>query len=1074
MADPTELDFLQGATPIEETPEESFLAGATPIADNADFLAGAQPIEASSLVSSTGETKGNLEAFALGAKEQLAPFQLSTQEYKANSDAATTDKSELASRVAGNITASILGGAAAQAAGGYVGGVIGGALGSVVPVAGTTAGALTGAALGRAAGMGLFALYSGLGKESARSQAEGKIYNPLSARSAMSVVTELNPLAKYGGKFLPTLMSQGIARASVQAMAEGGWEYSHSEDAKTAVLMGAIGTAFAAPSIISAARTPSASKAAASSLASLEDVLKSDTGLEILAKSTKRAATEATPADINDLDFKKWVLQMPSAKPETIESEFKRKTAKWNAGNFEEAWKAKQFQEIMAEEASAARQSMSREIQEHGVHDSTTMTGRKFKDAKFVARDADMVTGLNMEGMLDDFSAARNVHNFVTMGYIKPAEVLAKKARKMGLSGTDIGYALGGLEDKISPKGRALLATKEGQELLNGKSYTVRSLTGKTEERYQQGWRDLFNGAKDYMIQNGYDVGHLDNYLPMYSLRGADLGIAIEKAKIKLSNFAGEAGTKDISTLAQPEAQSLLKELNAMSEHTGLGNIKSLDDLDALRRSMMGIEKSSTGYELSALLARRGTMPELMRNFDVNDLFLQYLNGNMKSVHFDKAFRSMDANIGVLDALGMNETAKYFSKLSRDIAGADSGWVANMNRKIEDMRFSAEKALLTGTPSAWDRHYASAIKGAPEMVSFMTNMVYPSFLGLNMKAAIRNFFQPLMVTAPELGHGYGEKIVTQATLRAGYNKLKGGVDMEDFLQKKGLLGERFHGEALTSEAGHIGGTAKELIGKAGNASMWLYGKSDGINRYVTYLTGQQWAKDVIKGDKGALIALNRASTGVKAAIKAAGAEADPEKLGDLLGRYLISKTQFNYGKEQLNEVGREYGRLLSMFTKWPVMVGSDITEQFNKYGAKKGGYLFATKYMAPLMALTLVGKYLLDVDKNPTAKYLIGNPSQYAPLSSMQGVLSGQLGSPLLRTGMDTLSGFYDLATDTSSGKKDKAVSGLKRGIRETATTFLPGAAVINELDRYRTAHGKKKVSDQLLEELGFPRSNKP
>ena len=114
MADPTELDFLQGATPIEETPAESFLAGATPIADNADFLAGAQPIEASSLVSSTGETKGNLEAFALGAKEQLAPFQLSTQEYKAESD-----KSELASRMAGNITASIAGAAIFQAAGGW-------------------------------------------------------------------------------------------------------------------------------------------------------------------------------------------------------------------------------------------------------------------------------------------------------------------------------------------------------------------------------------------------------------------------------------------------------------------------------------------------------------------------------------------------------------------------------------------------------------------------------------------------------------------------------------------------------------------------------------------------------------------------------------------------------------------------------------------------------------------------------------------------------------------------------------------------------------------------------------------
>lgn len=1092
MADPTIInedeEFAKsiGAVPVqEEADDDAFAAsiGATKIDDDEAFATsiGATPVESSSLINTAGEAKGNTEAFALGVKEQLAPFNMSQPEYQASKD-----KSEKAANIAGNVTAAVVVGALAQWGGGALGTL-------VAPGPGTAIGAIGGQALGRAAGLALFALYSGLGKEKLRANSEGKTFDPFSKdlirpSTILAVGTELNPLAKYGGKFLPTLGKELAAKTLVQSGLEAGWSASHGasmgEAAVTGVITAALGTAFAAPTLLRSTKagTSAAGEAAAAktALSNLDDVLNSDKGLDLLTTTVQRAAKEAQQMDINDIDFQRWVLQS-DAKPETVAREFARKTEKWKPEQFQEAWKAKEFKDIMADEAAKTRANMSHEIQAHGVPDNTSVTGRWLKDGKFVARDADMATGLNLEGMLDEFSEARNKHNFVTMGFMKPAEELAKKARKLKLSNTDIGFAVAEMNDKVSEQGRKILAQPAGQEIVAG-------------------WREAFGRARDYLRESGYDIGDRDNYLPMYSLRGVDLSIALEKSKRKLAGYMQQEGVDNLASLKSPDAVKLINELNAMYKNAmGISEedlqrqfgvntlakakgvaeasgatfspaITSLDQIDTLRRELAGQSKTRSGYELSALLARRGEMPELMRNFDINDLFLQYLNGNMKSVHFDKAFRKMDANIGALDALGMKETAKYFSRLSRDIAGAETGWVANANRKLEEMRFVAEKALLDGNASAWDRHYASALKGAPEALSFFTNMVYPSFLGMNVKATIRNYTQPLMVSAPELGHGYGEALAGKAMMRTAWDKFKGGVDLEDFLQKKNLLGERFHGEAITSEAGYALGTAKELARKAGDMSMWLYGKSDGINRYVTYTMGQQWAKDVIAGDKGAIIALSRASTGLKAAIKSQGIEKDAEKLGDVLGRYLISKTQFNYGKEQLSQFGREYGRLFSMFTKWPVMVSSDITELFKKHGAAKGGSLFATKYLVPLMALTLFGKYVLDVEKNPKAKYLIGNPSQYAPLSSIQGTLSGSLGSPLIRLGIGTASGFYDLATDTSSGNLKKTMKGLGTGVREVATTFVPGAAVVNEIDRYRTAHGKKKLSQQMIEKAGFPK----
>lgn len=1054
-------DLLAPQQPTEKKPT------AAPVAvDYSDLLApstiaapqATQPTDDFSdlLAANTApEAEGNdLESFGLGVKEQLLPFNMTKEEY-----AAPKDKSETASYMAGNIGAAVAGGATAAAIGGTIGGILGTAI--PVPVVGT----VTGAQLGSAIGTTVFAIYSGLGKDFLRSRDVGQEWSPLSPRALVSVATEVNPLVKHGGKIMTVL------RAGGQVLAEGGLEYSYSGDKTRAVVAGGLGVITGATMFIPTSTKAGISRAEniADTNVKLKEVLESDTGLDMLNKVEARAATEIptmAPKDSWGYDLKRWVIGADIEDKSTITKEFNRKTANWKPEQFEEAWRMKHFQDIAIDETNNVRQGLSREIAEHGVHDNTSAVGFWAKDAKFVARDADQVTGLNMEGLLDSFSEARNKHNVATTALMKPANEVAKLQKKLGFSSTDVSYVLADQLEKVSPAGKAALARQEVKDMIFG--ITKKGPNGE-EIVVQHGWRTVFNEARTYISKEGYDVGFLDNYVPMYALRGADLGIALEKAKVRITDAMRESGAKTLADLQDVEAKGLVEQIVKIGERNG-STISSINDIDSLIRGAMSKEKGRLGYELSAMMARRGEMPDLIREWDVGKLYLQYLNGNLKAVHFDKAFKMLDTNISILDTLGMKKTAEYFSDLAANMSGRETGWQAGATAKLEGMRFAAEKAILGGDKTTATRLKATAFKVVPEFVAHMSNTVYPSFLGWNVRAALRNYTQPLMVTAPELGHGYGQKLVAKGLFATVKGDTTGVFQMEKFLQNKNLLGSHFRGEAIATETGYTATKIGGMIDTYNDWAMKIYSSSDTVNRMVTWNIAQQWAKDIASGHPAALKALNNTSTGLKSQLRAANAIGNQEVLGDILGRYLISKTQFNYGQEQLNKFGRETGRLFSMFTKWPAMVGSDIADIYKRKGATQGSVQFVSKYVMPMMALSLMSKYALEVDKNPMAKYLIGDLGQLAPLSSMESTLKGEMGSPVLRFGVGTAQGLYSIASEPLELKQ--AGRTFKRGVRETVKTYTPVVApVLNEIDRISEARKGKKLSDEILEDLGFPKA---
>ena len=181
------------------------------------------------------------------------------------------------------------------------------------------------------------------------------------------------------------------------------------------------------------------------------------------------------------------------------------------------------------------------------------------------------------------------------------------------------------------------------------------------------------------------------------------------------------------------------------------------------------------------------------------------------------------------------------------------------------------------------------------------------------------------------------------------------------------------------------GTAKAI----NDAAMRLYSGSDLINRSIAYNAGHIMAEDLIKGVPGALKALKNMGKGSMAGLKSQGIKdaiesGDAKKVGDILGKQLVSLTQFHYGPEQRSQFAREMGPMFSMFSKWPSTIGSkivDIWKENPKMRHKAQKYF--ERYGAQWIVLAAMKSAMEDED-SPMLNYLIGDPTQLSPTSALQ------------------------------------------------------------------------------------------
>lgn len=619
---------------------------------------------------------------------------------------------------------------------------------------------------------------------------------------------------------------------------------------------------------------------------------------------------------------------------------------------------------------------------------------RYFQDPMFKSKDIDAVYGTNVEGTIAGISDSTNRMSVHMAPYLKRLAILDKATR----------------QHFQGPEGRALV-----KEALEGGKIQLST----EQTAVVQGWRELLAHARGQLRQLGLSIEELPNYFPHKMADRGDLHARL---------------TQRWSQLRGPKFRPSDDEgfMEAVSTLRGGVNAQTPADITKAIDSLLSTEfhKTSLGQVASAAFGRGEGLPEILRQQDIAKAAMQYLTTGFKTAYLRRAYHDLHTNVTALRAFGAENSARWLDRYMRRMSNEPSTASAYLQAAGAHWKSHWTRAVDNPETGKFMRTLGETAKAVPDFMSWTTSQIYPNLLGWNISKPVRNLSQTLLLTVPELGHGYGYSVAMKGVARSMKTR-QSGATMLEFLQQRGLAGDQYAGETarLAVEDGLSRIPGLQSVNKWSQLGMSLYQWTDTVNRFYTYHMGVQVADDIMKGVPKAVRWLNRMSSGDKQVIRKALRSGDEDLVNKTVAGYLIRKTQFNYGKAGLSDFGQDFGRLVSMFTKWTVMVGSDVADMVkHRQGLDKVAAPMM-KYVAPLTVLMASDAALreMDLSDNPIKKALIGKSlTSMSPMNSLFNV-----GAPPV------------VAAPAKLGKAvDKALEGeLREGGRlmwEAVYPFLP------------------------------------
>lgn len=893
------------------------------------------------------------------------------------------------------------------------------AAGATAPVAATAA---TAASIA-------YGLYAAVGGESSRAAAEGQDFNP--ARAAGQAFLEINPLIRGGSKVVKA------ARVASQIAVATGNEYSYTNDAQRAAVAGGF-TLLASPILLYGMRSP---KVTRETFGSVADALALPEGKRLAAdavatmeakgpaaKSLWTHGPAAVPVAEVPKDFMLSVVPGPAKGVKKRFAQWQSQTAK---DVQDDLWEGYNRSRALGEAAEKAAQRQLAGLDPEMKDISVVRAA--LAPAEYVGRKVDDLTGGNLEGALANYARDAEKADLVLFSFGAKGKELAKRRGKLGLADDTITRAL----DSKAP----------------GHDVALKAVKARGAEDLLADYRQLFLTMRDAHLQAG---GGQHALLAKAKL-GADLAVSAE-TEINRLRKATPGGkwweSPDAAQIKTVASKLLGKEPEELTA----------SDLANFPKLLQGSKHS--------ILDDLGEVPEFMREFSVDKLMARFLNGSLKAAIIEPSLRRVSGYLPVVETLGMRNTAKWLT----DFVDRANGTLGTLPRHWNAAMESIRKVGLRALANDPDSKTGKLLERLPAMLAKANAMAYPSFLAYTPKAAIRQLAQNVGVTAPHLGGFTGYSLVTQGTVRAAREVGLSPSELRKFLQSKGQLGGilgDIGAEADMSVAGKV--TRKiEAVNEAGMAA-FQYGEL--ANRTIAYKTGEAWADEVLKGSKGALKALANSSTGLKAAIQeAGGVDVPPEKLRDIMGSYLVSMTQFRYGGPTHAKVLAHAGSAFSQFTKWPLMSSWDLVEAASKGQSRKVARAFASR-MLPLTAL-YVAKAKLDEHEKDQAwhwtlqRWLIGNPAEWSPVSSVAGVSALPQGGPLVKGVLGGVAAAARAARADEPGKelRDSVREGVRTGLKTLVPVVSPA---LNEADRESQAGLLKKLKLELEGGPGHPTPSK-
>jgi len=444
--------------------------------------------------------------------------------------------------------------------------------------------------------------------------------------------------------------------------------------------------------------------------------------------------------------------------------------------------------------------------------------------------------------------------------------------------------------------------------------------------------------------------------------------------------------------------------------------------------------------EAAAAFGRDHDLPPYIVEYDIPKLMANYINGNMKAGLYQVPMARMSAQIESARMLGMPKTAEYFQKVQDSLMGTPSDWKAKMQERASQWRLQGQRTLDdSSTPLGKMQGFFQ--KTLPDFVPWSMGNMYYNLLNLNPYSVMRNLTQPIMGGSTDIaaraGNAYAAKITAQ-----GFKDLlrKGGGANPNLI---GLANEgpvRNEATQAIVKGLRDSGVPEAVLGgikgyeKASGLLMDIYSAADTVNRRWTLAMADRVADDFLRGNPSAAKVVADLPKGIKARISQAQEAGNSEAVREQLRRWFNIQHQYSYTNADMSRLGREFGSVLTAFTKFPTSVASDIENEFYRKGIS-GAFPVMRKYLFPLAALGAADVYTREAreDMDPKLKLVFGD--NFRELSPALGLVV----QPPPLVGAAVKAG--DAVVKGTSALGDMEPEDMPEHVRKTGVKILDAAA---------------------------------
>lgn len=579
----------------------------------------------------------------------------------------------------------------------------------------------------------------------------------------------------------------------------------------------------------------------------------------------------------------------------------------------------------------------------------------------------------------------------------------------------------------------------------------------------EDSFREVYKRIREAANENGVNIQEFrfgqDKYVPMKRKSGADFILALEDKFKELEPQLNDINPKTLANVlrnenyvtptkitgADPIIQDVLHLKRFLSQNTGM----PVESFDMMKRAIGNLRKEENikailSPSVRAVHERHGDIPMWARETNLEKMLFLDANSIADLIYKRPILDKLDTQVFLLKQKGFDKASEYFNNLKFDIMGIPRD--ATKHRQFKSVLRQLEKSDTT------------VGKLQLGLENAVTTALYPNYLGFNVRALARNLTQPYTMTTRELGVGLkGDLLAVNATrkmLAEGLDKAQkryykmGLLDirdpkLQDFEGVRSGLSEYFKGKKWARNLEHG-------INVYSDAAMKMYSKTDTINRLITAQMSEDIAK-IVKSGKTDWVknAPQQVRNQIQDILDAGG---DQDELTKAIGKWLQVKTQLNYSKDDMYELGRELGPLFSMLSKWPTAVTGDIAAKVMIEG-RAGATKAATKYLGPLALASLLQNVAnQEVDPNSTQSkemFGYGGLPTWAPGPSVFGITDAVLPIPITSV-LDQAQGVTELGGKALSGSwEDKDTRLLQRNAKRLMEQFVPVAGGISRSVRH-------------------------